>query len=375
MDDLKRMDVEEGKHGGSPCRQYCLTWPVYTVPKDEKSPETKLPNELFVDDMSYTCLVYQKERGTNTGYVHYQVAVSFTNKIRFNTLRTFLHSHSVRAWIGRVKGKNGWTKWKRYCSDRDKEGVFLDFPLFSVGDDAKQGQGRKKETDMELALQWITSDEHIDCTEKEFLMTFPNLCKAGNGNVYNYLMDMLRMPTERRRPLVYVFYGPTGTGKSAKAREYCKKNNLSFFMKTGMKWWNGYKGQDVVIFDEFRGQETDIPYYQLLQILDRFVFGVEIKGGVNMLKTQIFIFTSAFHPRDWYTGAQGRGDCYSQLERRITQITEFTRPYVHPEPDKKWDRRFMLGADFLPAGARVDLTVDVFEEEKKADIIVVEEQD
>lgn len=370
--EMEAQGVEKGRRDGAPAVQWCMTYPVYNTPLDEKSGENPLPSELFIEEYGYavTCLVYQKEAGTHTGYLHYQVAVSFVEKKRFITLTSFLLSHGVKAWVGRVKGKSGWVKWKKYCSNREKEGVVTDFPLYSFGDEQHQGQGKKKETDMEKALEWIKHPDREHATERDFLETFPNLCKQGNGNVFNYIVGLLRMPLERRRPLVYVFYGRTGTGKSVKARELANKigKGQPYYVKTGSKWWNGYKQQPVVIFDEFRGQETDIPYYQLLQILDRFVFGVEIKGSVNMLTTEVFIFTSAFHPKDWYTMAQTRGDCYSQLERRLSFVSEFTKDYVHPVPDKKWPREFIPSPDDLPEGARVELVAeDQFEAEEKKD--------
>ena len=120
------------------------------------------------------------------------------------------------------------------------------------------------------------------------------------------------VPMERN---AFVFWGPTGTGKSRRAWDeagmdaYCKDPRTKF--------WCGYQDEPNIVVDEFRG---GIDIAHLLRWLDRYPVRVEIKGSSRVLKATCFWFTSNTNPRDWYPDID-----YMTLEalmRRIT-IVEF----------------------------------------------------
>ena len=51
-------------------------------------------------------------------------------------------------------------------------------------------------------------------------------------------------------PEVWVFWGATGTGKSRRAFETWPD---AYRKMTNDKWWDGYHGEETVIFDDFKG--------------------------------------------------------------------------------------------------------------------------
>lgn len=92
-----------------------------------------------------------------------------------------------------------------------------------------------------------------------------------------------------------VYWGPTGTGKTRRAWE---EGGLEAYPKDpNTKWWNGYRGQDCVIIDEFRGS---IAINHLLRWLDRYPVYLEIKGSSAPLMATKFWITSNLEPNDWY---------------------------------------------------------------------------
>lgn len=130
---------------------------------------------------------------------------------------------------------------------------------------------------------------------------------------------------QRVPPTVKWYYGPTGTGKTRKAIE---KAGEDYWMSgRDLKWWNGYYGQKHVIIDDFRGDFCT--FHELLRILDRYPYTVEVKGGSQPLKATHITITSAMHPRDVYKG-RTREDM-EQLIRRITKIKEFHKAALGTE--------------------------------------------
>lgn len=112
-----------------------------------------------------------------------------------------------------------------------------------------------------------------------------------------------------------LFWGRTGSGKSRRAWQEAGWDAYPKDPRT--KFWDGYRGQEHVVVDEFRG---GIDVAHLLRWLDRYPVLVEIKGSsVPLTATKIW-FTSNLHPRDWYPALDE--DTLNALMRRI-KITHF----------------------------------------------------
>lgn len=112
-----------------------------------------------------------------------------------------------------------------------------------------------------------------------------------------------------------VFWGTTGTGKSRRAWEEAGVG--AYIKNPNTKFWDGYRGQDHVIIDEFRGR-LDISY--LLQWTDRYPCIVEVKGSSAVLRATRFWILSNKSPRDWYP--EEDPDTVDALMRRLN-ITHF----------------------------------------------------
>lgn len=118
-------------------------------------------------------------------------------------------------------------------------------------------------------------------------------------------------------PDVRVYWGSTGTGKTARAMEWLP--DAYMWTPALGKWWDGYEGEKDVILDEFRGQ---IPFGQLLNLLDRYQAKVEFKGGVCQFAGTRICLTSPLPPAKWYKDLD-QEDKLEQLLRRI-HISEQT---------------------------------------------------
>jgi len=100
----------------------------------------------------------------------------------------------------------------------------------------------------------------------------------------------LKQPARVTKPIVKWICGPPGTGKSHHAHSEAVRG---CFDKGKHNWWDGYDPDrhDVVELADFKGS---IPFHELLQLLDRYDYLGQVKGGfVRIAPRTIFITTNA----------------------------------------------------------------------------------
>lgn len=119
---------------------------------------------------------------------------------------------------------------------------------------------------------------------------------------------------------VFVYWGKTATGKSRRAWEEAGRD--AFPKDPRSKWWCGYRDQEHVVIDEFRG---DIGINHFLRWLDRYPVVVEVKGGAVPLKAKKVWITSNLDPRSWYPDLDS--DTLDAMLRRL-KITHFNPPLM-----------------------------------------------
>jgi hypothetical protein len=136
------------------------------------------------------------------------------------------------------------------------------------------------------------------------------------------------------------FYGPTGTGKTRKAKEAMlekmaytpgSRSWASPAQNSGGRFWaEGYNGQQFVLFDEFRPGTMD--YACVLRITDPNDLHIEVKhSSVRWLATHIW-FTSCHHPEQCYPNLHAH-DSLNQLLRRLQgHIVHFNAPLTTDPP-------------------------------------------
>lgn len=123
------------------------------------------------------------------------------------------------------------------------------------------------------------------------------------------------------------FYGATATGKTRRVQKYAFENQQSLFTKTSAtkQWWDGYRGEEIVCMDDFRG--NDMQFHEFLQFTDpfrRLDYPVQTKGGGIKIKARTIFVTSAQHPIDTWKSLRRIDNDWNQLERRLNHIWECT---------------------------------------------------
>lgn len=99
---------------------------------------------------------------------------------------------------------------------------------------------------------------------------------------------------------VKVYWGATGTGKSHRA--WGEAGLESYPKDPRSKFWDGYRDQQHVVIDEFRG---NIDISHILRWFDKYPVIVEVKGSSVVLKATRIWITSNISPEAWYPDLDG----------------------------------------------------------------------
>lgn len=266
---------------------------------------------LKSNDFKWLCIA--KEVAPTTGTRHLQGAAIIGKQLAFSTVQ-MLPGFS-RCWIAMMFGQP--QDSLAYCSKQDTN-------PYIKGELPKPGKRTDIEDTIEALREGHTLSEIAQHTQHA-----TSLVRYPRG------LTLLRSLYQRSRkpedpPKVFWFHGATGTGKTRTAFELsyrcscfadkAKENIPPPWLSSGsLRWFTGYDGQNVAIFDDLRTKHVE--FGDLLRILDRYPYHVQIKGGeYNWTPEYIFVTTPKSPRQMWSLRTE---EDIGQLERRICCTLEF----------------------------------------------------
>lgn len=259
--------------------------------------------EPVFDDKQMKYMIYGREVCPSTGKEHWQGFIYFYNK---KTLRTIKRQVSDKWHFSACRGTTA--ENIAYCS---KDGKFTEH-----GDRPQKG----KRTDLLVIKEDIMSGKRVETMMLEDPMLYHQYGRTLDKieDVYN----RTKFRTEMTQGIWY--YGPTGCGKSHAAFEgYSNETHYNLINDNG--WWDGYRGQETVIINDFRGW---IPYDVLLQLVDKYPMSVKRRGREPLpFVSKRVIITSSLSPEECYHNRDDN-DSIEQLKRRF-KIIECVSNAIH----------------------------------------------
>lgn len=293
--DQKQAEVANGQklQGNTRACNYAVT--IYDYGRDAKQFTEDLKND---DTMRY--FIFSEEKCPKTGRLHLQGYIQFKNRTYFNKVQEKLpHGSHIEAARGAPEQN------ETYCS---KEKSHISGP-YEFGEVCHQG----KRNDLILFKKKVMAG----ATEKQ-------LCNDDETFVVWALHPLLAKrikiaqiePRDRNNPPeVNVVLGPTGVGKTRRVHDRADANGWRVYTKDGSKWWDGYYGQQIILFND-----TDVREYwsieNLLNLTDRYQYQGQCKGGYVEINSPIIYWTHNLQFETLYPNADESQ--LQSLERRIT---------------------------------------------------------
>lgn len=291
-------------------------------PTEEELTEFAAFGQHLPTDLRY--IVFQTEMGKK-GTTHLQGYAEFKRAMRYSAIKAVL---GERVHLEKRMGKQ--SEAIAYCKKVDTrvvDGLALENGV----------PARSRKDCIESVIESVKAKEPILNIQNECPKTY---LMHRNKIIEYFIESQGRRHMKPSNDNVWIFYGPSGSGKTTTAWELFPNAYKASWPTGGRWWWQNYKAERIVIFDEFR---ENLSYQQMLALLDVHPMTCEWKGGMGQMVSKKIIITTIRNPKNWY----GKVTDKSELERRIKencQIFEFSGD-IHPEeednedayPRDKWD--------------------------------------
>lgn len=238
----------------------------------------------------------QLESGGTTGYLHWQLCLALDRSQR-------------RTWLSKCFGSRAHVEPSRSEAIDAyvwKEDTRVPDTQFELG---RKPVARSTTKDWDAILAGAKTGDYESIPSDVMLRYY--------GAITRITKDFL-VPVGIERE-VFVFWGKTGTGKSRRA--WMEAGFDAYPKCPNSKFWDGYRGHEHVVMDEFRGT---ISISHMLRWLDRYPVNVEVKGSAVVLKAKKIWITSNLDPRLWYP--QEDQETQNALLRRLN-ITHYDTYY------------------------------------------------
>jgi hypothetical protein len=293
----------------------------------------------------------QLERGREEGTPHVQFCAKLSRKTRpsaFNKHALFNFPGLLPVHVEAMRPKSKYTDLVHYCgkpcpitahcdkcanegyTDADR----IDGP-YDFGEVPENKQGQR--TDLEAFADRVIDGEH-----------FADIASDMPGVTLRYLQHAHRLLSlfrvhrynADRRKVLYV--GPTRCGKSRRARDlpegYTDRDFWEQPIGDGF-WFDGVDGCKVVLFDEFDGKFSSTPLRLLLRVTDNYTLRVPSKGGFQWYDPERVLFTTNYHPWNWYDW-NDRVVQYAALAERFDFVVWWTARGAEPSVLRRDTPRF-----------------------------------
>ncbi len=300
----------------------CITW--NNPPVDGENVREPIYNP---EKMHY--LVYQYECGQNGTY-HWQAYCELKTKATFATIQTLLGAPGAHLEKRRGTGKQA----SDYCKKPETRvpgGTFYE-------------HGEMKTTTPGARTDITNFKDEIQSGKRKRDLLDDHCLMMAKYPKFYQMVRAITMPERENNLKVYLLIGPPGCGKTRSVYEAFggpKRGELFRVpLSNGTTWFDGYDGQQAVLFDDFAGAASKITLTNMLNLIDRYPLQVPVKGEYTWWMPDKIYITTNIYPREWFKW-ENRVIQYQALARRFYAVFDFYEMEINADPP-------VGGNDLLP---------------------------
>lgn len=282
------------------CRCWVGTWnnPKMTDDKFKEYWQNLYDSEM----LQYA--IFQREKGEQTGTIHFQFFLNFKNPQYFNKLKTSLIPAGCH-FAPMISTAN---RCIEYCS---KVETRVSGP-YEIGEFVAEGQ----RTDLVRAIKMI--DEGV---------SFEMICKIFPSQSLQYgrqLKERERMVSQEKQENVFrelnvtYIYGAPGVGKTREIMEKYGYSNVYRVTFYDNRAFDAYKRQDVILFDEFR---SSFKITDMLNFLDGYPLELPCRyNDKTAFYTKVYIISNIPLSSQYEKVQESEPETYKAFLRRIHNV-------------------------------------------------------
>lgn len=252
--------------------------------------------ELFTECQA---IIFEHEIGEQ-GTPHLQGYMEFTKRVRMNQIKGYECFARAHLEIARGSRKDNY----QYCS---KTGIHIVEWHDPYLDTTAEGQENQWDRIKGMIRQHCAYDEIRDLYPETALRFESGLRKWIHESNLEELQEYDGDLKIKNKWL----WGPPGVGKS----RHCWDMQGTKFNKPCNKWWDGYKGEEVVIIEDMDPTKAQMLAHHMKIWGDRYPFTAEIKGGATAITPCYrLMVTSNYSPEQCFQNTED----LEAIRRRFT---------------------------------------------------------
>ncbi len=261
-------------------------------------------------------IILQRERG-ESGTLHIQGYIQLCRRTRLNRIKSLLGGRANC----QIRGGNH-QEARAYCTPEGVDGEGKEGVV--AGSQREEGhpiEAAGQRTDNEALHRDLQSGERplADLADQHF-----SLFVRYHRGIEKFVA--LQSKSRDFPCNAEIHYGVPGAGKSYAVHTAYPD---AYWVPGGERlWFDGYTGQDTIVFDDFDGKQCSFNMFK--RLCDPYPLRLPTKGGFVQCLARRVVFTSNTPYSVWFPGSSHDA---AALRRRIGSITHYPFPYARQHVD------------------------------------------